>query len=86
MLLYRPAIEPLVPAPSFARRCLKAAGFSTMAHSGRRQCPSSSNDVSLPFKSYADLPQAAGADISAPRFAERDLWNSSLEAEGSIPP
>ena len=34
-----------------------------MAHSGRRQCPSSSNDVSLPFKSYADLPQAAGADI-----------------------
>jgi hypothetical protein len=28
--LYRPAIEPLVPVPSFARRCLKAAVFSTM--------------------------------------------------------
>ena len=42
-------------AVSAARRCLKAAVFSTMAHSGRRQCRSSSNDVSLPLKSY-DLP------------------------------
>jgi hypothetical protein len=31
-----------------------------MAHSGRRECRSSSNDVSLPLKSHADLIRGTG--------------------------
>ena len=40
---------------SAARRCLKAAIFSTMAHLGRRQYRSSGTDISLPSRARRSL-------------------------------
>jgi len=37
-----------------------------MAITGRRECRSSNNDVSLPLKSYADLPAPPDAMLILP--------------------
>src|SRR5215831_2427385 len=69
-------------AVSAARRCLKAAVFSTMAHSGRRQCSSSSNDVSLPLKSHADLPPSGR--ISIPTIRRTEVTEYFVRSCGSL--
>jgi len=82
-----PTLEPLAPPSGISGASLLEGGsFLNHGQPGRRQCRSSNNDVSLPLKSYADLPASGRnsghrwtsqkcllADISAPRFAERDL-------------
>jgi hypothetical protein len=50
----RPAMQSLAPTSGVSGAPLpKGGSFLNHVHSGRRQCRSSGNDVSLPLKSYA---------------------------------